>query len=921
MILINRLKHNYLIMFYNKKYNNWEDISSDVSFLSDDGYNYKVFFINSQKYYVISKANLRVYPLLESYVNKKYELITINKKIYNNVEKIYYYGNCYKVYFKNDTTIITKDIKIVNNKKNNMMQYYKELSSYAASLKNDNNSVEEILNKLYVKYADVLISRTDNVLDHYLNGYAEKKEDLNPFLIFPFSTNLSQITATKNAFCSDISVIQGPPGTGKTQTILNIVANAVIRNEKVAIISNNNEAIKNVYDKLAVNNLNYFVANLGNTTNVTNFFNMELDTNYKKQVSKLDYDENYKRFESEILKKLTSAKLYLELENKIIEEKSKLYNLIIEQAHYNERIDINKFTKYKINRKVKYLDYLKIKNKILKLQNNKIFGKLLIKLLLIKSGICSKKILIDNDFFEYLEYLYYEEKVKYLKESINTLEKKVETMDKTSLEDVVKLSRLYFDSFLYENKFDYKNFNNNCYKKEFIDFCKQYPVILSTTHSLLRNIPNDFLFDMLIIDEASQANIMSTLLTFGITKKVIIVGDLKQLSQIDNKSLSQRANILAEKYKIKECYRYDNSILKSVVDSVLDVPTTVLREHYRCERRIIEFCNRRFYNNNLIIMTTNSEKPSINIIVTVPGNHARRNPNGSGQYNDREKDEIEKILEKYHDDVGIITPFRFQAINLKNKFKDKYSNVEIDTVHKFQGREKKIIILSTVVNDLNSIDNDNKVTDFINNPALLNVAVSRAKEKLYLIVSTGVYNSINNNIKSLIEYTKYYFNDSIEHGTIISIFDNLYKDNYKMLQTEMKKIKRVSKFDSENLLNNLIEQIIKDNKFVDLKIARFVRLKTLINNYDGFNKNEFDYITNYRTHVDFIIFSRISNKPLIAIELDGIKYHEQNSSQLEKDDIKTRILRQNGINVIRLKTNGSQEKEILTTSFKMVSLC
>ena len=204
---------------------------------------------------------------------------------------------------------------------------------------------------------------------------------------------------------------------------------------------------------------------------------------------------------------------------------------------------------------------------------------------------------------------------------------------------------------------------------------------------------------------------------------------------------------------------------------------------------------------------------------------------------------------------------------------------------------------------------------------MLNVAVSRAKEKLYLIVSTGVYNSINNNIKSLIEYTKYYFNDSIKHGTIISIFDNLYKDNYKMLQTEMKKIKRVSEFDSENLLNNLIEQIIKDNKFVDLKIARFVRLKTLINNYDGFNKNEFDYITNYRTHVDFIIFSRISNKPLIAIELDGIKYHEQNSSQLEKDDIKTRILRQNGINVIRLKTNGSQEKEILTTSFKMVSLC
>lgn len=55
----------------------------------------------------------------------------------------------------------------------------------------------------------------------------------------------------ENVFKSKISIIQGPPGTGKTQTILNIIANlAIMQNKTVAVVSNNNEAVKNVKDKL-----------------------------------------------------------------------------------------------------------------------------------------------------------------------------------------------------------------------------------------------------------------------------------------------------------------------------------------------------------------------------------------------------------------------------------------------------------------------------------------------------------------------------------------------------------------------------------------------------------------------------------------------------------------------------------------------
>jgi len=69
----------------------------------------------------------------------------------------------------------------------------------------------------------------------------------SPIEIFPFGFNLSQKEAVNNAFANPLSIIEGPPGTGKTQTILNIIANAIMRGQSVAVVSSNNSATKNVY--------------------------------------------------------------------------------------------------------------------------------------------------------------------------------------------------------------------------------------------------------------------------------------------------------------------------------------------------------------------------------------------------------------------------------------------------------------------------------------------------------------------------------------------------------------------------------------------------------------------------------------------------------------------------------------------------
>ncbi len=80
--------------------------------------------------------------------------------------------------------------------------------------------------------------------------------------IYPFGLNESQYQAVERAFSAQVSVIEGPPGTGKTQTILNILANILLRGQTVAVLSNNNAAVANVYEKLEKSGLGYLVAKL-----------------------------------------------------------------------------------------------------------------------------------------------------------------------------------------------------------------------------------------------------------------------------------------------------------------------------------------------------------------------------------------------------------------------------------------------------------------------------------------------------------------------------------------------------------------------------------------------------------------------------------------------------------------------------------
>ena len=286
------------------------------------------------------------------------------------------------------------------------------------------------------------------------------------------------------------------------------------------------------------------------------------------------------------------------------------------------------------------------------------------------------------------------------------------------------------------------------------------------------------------------------------------------------------------------------------------------------------------------------EKDVIVAYKTAKGNHSR------DKYSERQIDVIKnEIIPKYiknKDNTGIIAPYRNQVYELQKEL-DGY---EVATVHKFQGREKDTIIISTV---------DDEISDFVDNPNLLNVAISRAKKQLF-IVTSGNEQREDSNISSLLEYIEYN-NLEMVNSQIHSVFDYLYKQFNEERNRYFQKHKRVSEYDSENLMYNLIKDVLKDEKYSLYDVMIHYPMNSLIRDTGSFTAREKSYALNPLTHLDFLVFKKMNKRPVLAIEVDGYSFHKERSEQGERDKLKNHILEMIGLPLLRLKTNESNEKE------------
>lgn len=748
-----------------------------------------------------------------------------------------------------------------------------------------------------VRQLEKLSASPDTALQAYCTGRNGK---LAPGLglIYPFGLNESQLAAVEQAFRAQVSVIEGPPGTGKTQTILNIIANILLRGQTVAVLSNNNAAVENIYEKLEKCGLSHLIARLGNKENRTDFFADLPPYPYSEAEDAPSLEEiqcHLERLKQHLHNHNRVAQLQVELDELTIERRylqqwQKESGVQLVELSGKYRLSPGKTTDL-----MAYLDHLgeqriRLKDRIE---------------LLFNFGVFRTASFAEGDArlsaFYALQMHYYNKMLQNKQYELQTCKASLARADfKALLEALTTASMCHLKQHLQgqvrsSHKFDATTYRDS---NKFDAFLQRFPILGSGTHSIVNSVAAGAILDYVIIDEASLQDIVPGILPLGCARNLIVVGDNRQLAHIPV------ALGLPSPEEAYDCERY--SLLDSCIKVFKDaLPRTLLKEHYRCHPSIIKFCNQQFYNNTLIPMTYDKGEKALRLVVTAKGNHTRKNTNL------RELDSLLSLLDEdtgavsvHGESYGFIAPYRAQVNISEARLPAEFIK---DTVHKFQGRECEEIIFSTVL-DKKRYNQTLRRLDFVDDPRMINVAVSRAKHRFTLVTGDDVFTSNNGHIAALMRYIEYYAQDEqIVRAPVVSAFDLLYREYDQSLARLNARLRpEDSRYKSEQIAAQLLREALSDTSCQALTYHDQVKLAQVASPANpDLTQRERSFMT--RASCDFVIYFRVGKTPLGVIEVDG-GFHD-NPEQVARDDLKNSILQKSGIPILRLRTVESSIKE------------
>ena len=895
---------------------NGVDKTYQVDSIRFDGHQYAIKFQNSEKTYSYSTNNVfwltNPLPLNMSdchiYVNGRQVDGVKSIHLFSSNEEKYYaitYGSDFIRHYSENEIDIRRSC--LTGKATGVFDYLRLCAGInTLGINVDGKLSEGILTSIYSKINFLDDTTAAAVYLHPELGVSHRRIGN---LLFPFGCNASQERAVKEAISNQISVIQGPPGTGKTQTILNIIANLLVEKKSVLVVSNNNSATENVLEKLNKNGLGFLVAPLGSRENKEAFIANQPPLN-PELPSWCKTGKELRSAVAGVKTSLEKIETIFDLQERLAVCRQELAEVEIEKTHYKQEFagtfsigkaktlssKILKISQRLKNYENKYQDDASsIMNRL-----KCLFDKLMLKLRLRLSFDINQSLSRDSipRIITLLDWLFYIRRIEELKQEIEDLECRLSQLNATALtESLTNNSMTILKAYVAQR---YKNerakiasvkhlFNNG---KEVLS---DYPIVLSTTFSSKTCFNSDTIFDYVIMDEASQVSVETGLLSLMCARNAVVVGDMMQLSNVITDEDRLKLDEIRKSFDIPDSYdAAKHSFLSSVLATIPAVPNTLLREHYRCHPDIINFCNQKFYGGNLLIMTKRTDDENhLLALMTAPGQHCR------GHYNQREIDavkiELVPLLENC-ESTGIIAPYNSQV----NQFHAQIPDIEAATVHKYQGREKDTIIMS-VTNDV--------ITEFVDNANLLNVAVSRAKDKFCLVV-TGNTQELKGNIHNLMEYIRY------QQGVVVqselrSIFDYLFS-HVEQLNRENE-----SGYASENLTFDLIEKI--RNTYPNLSHIKALRnypMRYLICDTSALSEREAKYALHPSTHIDFLIINRVTKESLLAIETDGYSYHNEQTEQFSRDRMKDKILENYGLPLLRLSTVGHSEEQKIVSALE-----
>ena len=697
-----------------------------------------------------------------------------------------------------------------------------------------------------------------------MTARADRRKDY-PITLLKRQANLDQLLAIHNAVKYPVTYVQGPPGTGKSYSIINTIVTAFFNEKTVLLTSYNNHPIDTVVKELSAiryqgERIPFPVIRLGSREKT-----MEALQEMKRLYERV---RDIRVFENTLVKNRDGKANKMRQLTVLLKQHEAILDLREQKEAIECLMQVNQHLTFQTDLHGRQLEQVK--------------GKLE------KAGNVTDEAalsLLDDDEDEFRKFLYYTS-VKYIK---RLGEPKHEALMRIlETEDAGKQVEA-FDSYLADP--------DNAGR-----FLKIFPVVATTCISAHKiGVPEPY-FDLVIMDEASQCNMAMSLIPIIRGENLMLVGDPQQLSPVilldkkDNRALRKR-------YLISSEYDYmENSIYKAFLanDAVSD--EILLRHHYRCNKRIIDFNNKKYYNNKLRIDSqVKSEQPLVFVDV-------RQNRT---DYRNTAPREVETIIEFIRNNrdkkIGIITPFTNQKELISERLKAcGMGDVNCGTVHAFQGDEKDVILFSLALTDQTS----EKTYDWLkNNRELINVATSRAREQLVVLSNTENLERLHDpgerdDLFELVEYVKTKGSFEVTPDAVTSRALGI-----KPYSTRTEEAFLQS-------LNHALENVLNNGRRCSVK--REVAIAQV------FQENTMGLGLFYSGRFDFVIYEKGyggQELPILAIELDG-KEHVADEVVRRRDLEKEAICRKQGFELIRVENSYARRyyyiKNVLEQYFKHV---
>lgn len=519
-------------------------------------------------------------------------------------------------------------------------------------------------------------------------------------------------------------------------------------------------------------------------------------------------------------------------------------------------------------------------------------------------------------------------------------------------------------------------------------FTSQHPVVLCTVHSLKKcffdGAKASSKYDLVIMDESSQTSLLVGLVAMSCAKRMVLVGDEEQLPPIVDDSFNflrkwdgyhERHIFFSEGLlRVHDKNASFMSLCKEAFAQLVGgtMAETFLAKHYRCHPGIIKFCSDKVYQGKLEIRTPVEKLDTRDVPVPIeiccyPGVYNEPYYLSPGDDESRSSvnyKQLRILKEEYSAQIRhavakgktvcVLTPFRGQVKLVKEFLEDLLSDmesatvkevdgealednessrrssaknhsafgvsVEVDTVHKAQGREFDVVYLLPV-------EDGQWEWPWSQGKRLVNVAVSRAKEELRVIVSTAMMeNELQDSVLGFITPTNGTTSPNDQEMYVRKLADYVHEHPEKAQSMQAGYGIRVSGersvFDAlpfyrvpgvgqENsgparLMRTELEALCRLENLgfaSEVSTTRGLVLKSSNGNSSS-TASIVDYLnpngdgTVPELFFDFVIFDKNTRRVLLAIEVDG-GYHRTHKAVQENDAKKDTLVAQLGGEVLR----------------------